>query len=83
MPEHPEVNGRCVACEVGNGLPIVNGKAAGYYISRQDGHRMLVLERRSGERIRINGTAEVVILEVHPDLVKLAIEYLPDDAAKS
>jgi hypothetical protein len=62
---------------------MANGKARSYYVSRHDGHRMLVVERRSGDRIRINSTTEVVILEIHPDLVKLAIECLPDDGAKS
>jgi hypothetical protein len=68
---------------VGDGLPLANGKAHGYYVSRHDGRRLLVLERRSGERIRINGTAEVVILEIRPGRVKLAINCVPDDGAKS
>jgi hypothetical protein len=83
MPQHPKTDGRCVSCEVGNGLPIANGKAPGYYVSRHDGHRMLVVERGTGERLRINGSIEVVILEIHPDLVKFAIECLLDDRAKS
>ena len=83
MPKHPKSDGRCVSCEVGDGLPTAKGKAHSYYMSREDGRRMLVVERRSGDRLRINGAAEVVILEVHPDMVKLAIEGLPDDGAKS
>jgi sRNA-binding carbon storage regulator CsrA len=39
---------------------------------------MLVVERRPGDRLRINGSTEVVILEICPNLVKLAIECLPE-----
>ena len=83
MPKHPKSDGRCVSCEVGIGLPTVTGKARSYYMSCDDGRRMLVVERRSGDRLRIDGAAEVLILEVHPDMVKLAIECFPDDGAKS
>jgi hypothetical protein len=78
MPQHAVGSKRCVACEVGNGLPTANGKAHSYYLSRQDGRRMLVVERRPGDRLRINGSTEVVILEICPNLVKLAIECLPE-----
>ena len=44
---------------------------------------MLVVERQSGDRLSINGTADVVILGIQRDLVKLAIECLPDDGTKS
>jgi hypothetical protein len=83
MPKHPKSAGRCIFCEVGNGLPTTKSKARGYYMSREDGRRMLVVQRRSGERLRINGAAEVAILEVHPEMVKLAVECLPDDGIKS
>ena len=83
MPQHPNNDGRCVSCEVGNGLPTAEGKARGYYMSREDGRRMFVVERRSGERLRINGTAQVVVLEVQRGQVKLAVECLPDDGARS
>ncbi len=82
ISQHLKVDGRCAPCEVGNGLPIANGKGRSYYISRHDGRRMLVVERRSGECLRINGTIQVVILEIHPDVVKFAIECLPDEDAK-
>ena len=82
MSQHPAVDGRCASCEVGNGLPTANGKGRSYYISRHDGRRMLVVERRSGECLRINGTIEVVILEIQSDVVKFAIECLPDKDAK-
>jgi len=78
-----EVERRSVSCGIANGLPIAEGRAHSYYIFRQDGRRMLVVQRRSGERLRINGAVEVVILETHPNLVKLAIECVPDDGAKS
>ncbi len=83
MPQRTDVERRSVTCEIANGLPISNGKARSYYISRHDGRRMLVVLGRSGDRLRINGAIEVVILEAHPHLVKLAIECLPDDGAKS
>ncbi len=73
----------CVICEVRKSLPMVLGNARCYYVSHQGGSRMLVLERRQGERIRINGTTEVVVLEIHADHVKIAIESWPDDATKS
>jgi len=44
---------------------------------------MLVVQRRSGESLRINGPVEVVILETHLNRVKLAIECLSNDGAKS
>jgi len=71
-------NGRCVSCEVRNGLPTLLGKGRGHYVSRQGGSRMLVLDRCPGQRIRINGTTEVVVLEIHPDQVKIAIESSHD-----
>jgi len=78
MPQHTKAAGQCIACEVGNGLPTATGKVYSYYIARQDGRRMLVVERRPGDRLRINGSTEVVILEICPNLVKLAIECLPE-----
>ena len=83
MPRHSENDKRCVSCEVRNGLPTAKGKAPAYYVSRHDGRRMLVVARRSGERLRINGPAEVVVLEIHLDLVKFAIECLSDDGVRS
>ncbi len=83
MPRHLEVDGRSASCEVGNGLPVARGKARSYYLSRHDGRRMLVVQRRAGESLRINGGITVDILEIQRDLVKLAIECLPDAAANS
>ena len=44
---------------------------------------MFILECRQGERIRINGTMEVVVLEIHPDEVKFNIASSPDDVMYS
>jgi hypothetical protein len=71
---HFDFDGLCVSCDVGNGLPTANGKARGYYVSRGDGRPMLVVERRSGDRIRINAMTEVVVLEIHPDRVMVAVK---------
>ena len=83
MPQHREVERRSVSCGIANGLPIAEGRAHSDYVSRQDGRRMLVVQRRSGESLRINGPVEVVILETHLNRVKLAIECLSNDGAKS
>ncbi len=42
---------------------------------------MLVVERRAGESLRINGGIKVDILEIQRGLVKFAIECLPDAGA--
>jgi len=73
---------RPVSCDVQNGVPMVHGKGHGHYVSREGGRQMLVLERSQGERIRINDTTEVVVLEIHPDHVKVAIDSAAGDATK-
>jgi len=83
MLQKPRVSARCVSCQIGDGLPTADGKAHSYYVSRHDGRRMLVVERGVGERLRINDTTEVIILKIRPELVNLAVEYVPDDAAGS
>ena len=83
MSRDLEVDGRPESCEARNGLPVANGKARSYYFSRHDGRRMLVVQRRAGESLGINGGITVDILEIQRDLVKLAIECLPDAAANS
>ena len=83
MSRHIEVDGRSESCEARNGLPIANGKARSYYYSRHDGRRMLVVQRRAGESLRINGGVKVDILEIQPGLVKFAIERSPDAGANS
>ena len=72
-------DGRHVSCEVRDGLPKVHRNVRGHYVSRQGGPPRLVLERGRGDHIRINGTTEVVVLEIHAGQVKIAIESLPDE----
>jgi hypothetical protein len=72
----------CVDCEVRAGLPTVRGKAQAHYRTGQGGLHMLVLDRRPGERIRINATTEIVILEIGPELVKIAVETVEDDTSQ-
>jgi len=79
MSRHFEFGRRRVSCEVTNGLPTANGKVRGYYVSRRGGRPMLVVECRSGERIRINDTKEFVVLEIHPDQVRIVIECAPEN----
>ena len=74
--------GRCVYCEVRNGIPSIRGKVPSYYLSPQGGRRVLVLDRRQGDRIEINDTTELLILEIRFNHVKIAIGPLPDQAAK-
>ncbi len=76
-------NRRCVSCEVRNGIPVVHGETWSYYLSRLGGRRMVVLERRQNDRLRINNTTALVVLEIHPDQVKVAIEYSLNDPTKS
>ena len=45
----------------GNGLPFANGKGRSYYLSGRYARRMLVVERRAGESLRINGGIKVDI----------------------
>ena len=81
MSRHLEVDGRHPSCEAGNGLPVARGKGRSYYFSGHDGRRILVVERRPGESLRINGGIKVDILEIQPGLVKFSIECLPDAGA--
>jgi hypothetical protein len=83
MSRHLEVDGRSESCKARNGLPAANGKARSYYFSRHDGRRMLVVVRRAGESLRINGGIKVHILEIQPGLVKFAIECAPDAGGHS
>jgi hypothetical protein len=71
--------GERIECEVREGVPTVHGKARAHYATGQSGGRMLVFERGAGERIRINATTEVVILEVGSNQVKVAIETAEEE----
>jgi len=75
-------DGLPVCCELCNGLPVVHGKARGHYVSRTGGRRMLVLERSQGERIRINEATELVVMEVHPERVMIAVVSSSGDGAR-
>jgi hypothetical protein len=63
----------CMSCHVGNGAPRMDGCGWGYYASR-GGEQMLVVERGAGQRIRINGAIEVVVLETSNGAVRLRID---------
>jgi len=43
---------------------------------------MLVVKLRLGERLRINRTTEVVILEIGSDMVKVGVERAADNVVK-
>lgn len=68
---------QCVPCEVLEGLPRVPRDIWSYYVSREGGHQMLVLDRRPGERLRINGTTDVVVLAIRNGQVELRVEHVP------
>jgi len=83
-PKRPAATAQeCVDCDVQGGLPTVRGKARAHYRTAQSGVGMLVIDRRPGERIRINATTEIVILEINSDQVKIAVETVPDSSADS
>ena len=71
--------GPYVSCNVGQGPPTVNGRVWSYYVSQQDGRQMLVVNRRTGERIRLNNAIEIVILEVDNGRVQIGVATPPDD----
>lgn len=68
---------RRIDCNVRDGLPTVSGKARAHYRTGPGGRRMLVLDRHVGQRIRINATTEIVVLEIAPDVVTIAVETAP------
>jgi hypothetical protein len=70
VPKHIE-------CEVHDGVPTVSGKARAHYRTGPGGRRMLVVDRHVGQRIRINATTEIVVLEISPDVVTIAVETAP------
>jgi hypothetical protein len=64
----------CATCEIRDGIPTTKGW--GYYASR-GGAPMLVMERRTDQRIRINGVIEIIVLEADNGKVRLGIECAP------
>jgi len=64
---------RCVSCELQEGVPKVAEHVWGYYLSRQNGKRMLIFDRALGECICINGAIDVVILRIDGGQVRLGV----------
>jgi len=67
-----------ITCRCGDGIPAFNGGGRGYYVSR-GGTRMLVMECKPGQRVRINDTIEVVVLATGDDEVRLAIDAVDSE----
>ncbi len=67
-----------LSCVIQNGIPVVRGASASYYIFNQKGQRLLILTRKQNESIIIDNTIDVVVLEINSDKVKLGI-ICPDD----
>jgi hypothetical protein len=71
MENRRGLNCDCATCEIRDGVPTTSGW--GYYAS-ENGKRMLVVERKLDQRIRINGEIEIVVLELSNGRVRLAVE---------
>jgi Global regulator protein family len=65
---------RSVSCEVRENTVLMRDRVWSYYKSQQGKRQMLVLDRGQGERMRINGCVELIVLGIENDQVKLAIE---------
>jgi len=78
--DRPGFDRDCVACEIRKGIPTTSGW--GYYASR-NGMRMLVVERRRDQRIRINDKIDIVVLDADDDKVRLGIEGAPDSPRRT
>jgi hypothetical protein len=72
-----EFDSDCVRCEVREGVATIEGHGWGYYVSGKQGRQMLVVALKAGQRIRINGTTECVVLEVGRGRARLGIEGCP------
>ena len=70
-----ETPSHCLSCRIEDGTPTMDRRDWGYYSSR-NGVRMLVVEQRADERIRINDTIEVVVLETGKEDVRLGIDQV-------
>ena len=68
---------RCVPCEFDGRVSVVRGRVWSYYVSRQGGRLMVVVSRGQGECIRINGTIDVVVLDIHDGEVRLVVSCPP------
>ncbi len=71
----PDTPQQCVQCELREGLPVIERRVPSYYVSKPGGGLMLILERKTGERLRICGTVDVVVLEVDNEEVELGISH--------
>ena len=65
-----------IDCEFYDGLATVRGKGPAHYSTGENGRQTLIVDRRPGERIRINSTTEVLILEIGPGDILVAIEIV-------
>ena len=70
---------KCVHCEFHEGLPVIRQRVPSYYVSRPNGDPMLTVERRSGEQLRICGTVDLIVLQIHRGEVKLGISPSSDE----
>lgn len=61
----------------------MNGHGWSYYVSQRGKWPMLVLGGRSGERIRINDSVDLVVLGIGRDHVRLGIESEADGLNQS
>jgi hypothetical protein len=73
--------GDCVPCDIRQGFPTVPAHVWSYYVSRQGGRRMFVLNLKPNQRIRINDRIDVVISGIRKGEVELGIECPSDVAA--
>jgi hypothetical protein len=62
-----------IHCDLCNGIPIVQGVRSGYYHFDLDGRRRLVLTQKEHERILIDDTAEIIVLSIAEDEVKIGV----------
>lgn len=74
MPRSHNPDQLNVSCSPREGSVLATGKGRGYYVFGCDGRRVLVLQCRPGDRIRINHTTEVGVLASRLGQVTLAIE---------
>jgi hypothetical protein len=72
-----KVNRDCQSSRIRDSILTINRRGRCYYTSR-DGVRMLVVEPRVNQRIRINGTIELVVLETSDGEVRLGVDYVAD-----
>jgi len=65
---------QCVCCELREGILAIGRHIWSCYRSRQGGPPMLVLDLAKGQRIHIDGVAEVALLDVRDGQVTLAVQ---------